>query len=110
MSANQSANVYLNSAVRTTMSLFVGSVLPLWMVWERIVDMGADAPLVIAPQVTAVQARVTALNALLKAQLAALLLADWGETVDPDDFTKNELIEKVLAYEGTWVEVGYTVG
>jgi hypothetical protein len=53
---------------------------------------------------------VTGLNALTKSALAALLLADWGETVDPDNFTKNQLIEKVLAYEGTWVEVGYTVG
>lgn len=110
MSANQSANIYLDSAVRTTMSLFAGSVVPLWRIWRRIVELGAAAPAFIAPQVTAVQARVTALTALTKAALAALLLADWGETVDPDNFTKNELIEKVLAYEGTWVEVGYTAG
>lgn len=110
MSANQSANVYLDSAVRCAMSKFNGSVVPLWRIWRRIVELGAAAPAFIAPQVTAVQARVTALNALTKTALAALLLADWGETVDPDNFTKNQLIEKVLAYEGTWVEVGYTVG
>jgi hypothetical protein len=107
MSANQSANVFLDSAVRCAMSINE-SVVPLWRIWRRIVELGAAAPAFIAPQVTAVQARVTFLNALTKSALAALLLASWGETVDLDNFTKNELIQKVLAYEGTWVEVGYT--
>lgn len=107
MSANQSANVYLDSAVRTRMSLFFGSVVPLWRIWERIVAMGDAAPAFIAPQVSAVQARITALNALTKTQLAALLLSSWGETVDPDNFTKNALVKKVLAYERQWVDVDF---
>jgi hypothetical protein len=109
VSANQSCNVYLDSCVRTVMSMFGGSVVPLWQVWRRIVDMGAAAPTVVAPQVASVQARVVALNALTKTQLAALLLADWGATVNPNDFTKDELIQQVLAFEGRWVEVGYGI-
>lgn len=88
---------------------FVGSVVPLWRIWQRIVEMGDAAPTVIAPEVTAVQARVAALRGLTKAGLAAKLMK-LGETVDADEFTKNELVEKVLSHEGTWVEASYTVG
>lgn len=98
-------NVWLDSAVRTNLSLFSGSVVPLWRIWERIVDLNVTTHL--SPIVDQLQARITALTALTKSALAALLLASWGETVDPDSFTKNELVMKVLAYEGMWVDLGY---
>jgi hypothetical protein len=98
-------NVWLDSAVRTNLSLFSGSVVPLWRIWERVVDLNITAHL--SPIVDQLNARITALTALLKADIAALLETAWGETVDPANFTKNELIEKVLAYEGIWVELGY---
>jgi hypothetical protein len=98
-------NVWLDSAVRTDLSLFSGSVVPLWRIWQRIVDLNITTHL--SPIVDQLNARITALNALTKAALAALLQSTWSETVDPDAFTKNQLVEKVLAYEGIWVELGY---
>jgi hypothetical protein len=98
-------NVWLDSCVRRDLSLFSGSVAPLWRIWERIVDLNITTHL--SPIVDLLNARITVLNALTKAALATLLQSTWGETVDPDAFTKNQLVEKVLAYEGIWVELGY---
>jgi hypothetical protein len=98
-------NVWLDSSVRRDLSLFSGSVVPLWRIWERIVDLNITTHL--SPIVDLLNARIAALTALLKADIAALLETTWGETVNPDDFTKNELMEKVLAHEGIWVELGY---
>ncbi len=98
-------NVWLDSCVRTDLSLFSGSLVPLWRVWERIVDLSVTTHL--SPIVDLLNARIAALTALLKADIAALLETTWGEIVDPDDFTKNELMEKVLAHEGMWVNLGY---
>jgi hypothetical protein len=98
-------NVWLDSCKRREIGLFSGSVVPLWRVWERIVDLNITTHL--SPIVDQLNARITALTALTKAALATLLQSTWGETVDPDNFTKNLLVEKVLAYEGIWVELGY---
>lgn len=98
-------NVWLDSAVRRNLSLFSGSVVPLWRIWQRIVDLSITAHL--SPIVDQLNTRITALNALTKAALAALLETAWGEIVNPDAFTKNQLVEKVLAYEGIWVDLGY---
>jgi hypothetical protein len=101
-------NVWLDSCARLSLGLYSGSVVPLWRIWERIVDVfGANPVPYLSPTVTLLNQRITALNANTKTQLAALLLSAWGETVNPDDFTKNELVQKVLAYEGLWVELGY---
>ena len=101
-------NVWLDSRARLLLGLFNGSAEPLWRIWERIVDVfGANPVPYLSPTVTLLSQRITALNANTKPQLAALLLANWGEKVNPEIFTKNELVQKVLAYEGLWVELGY---
>lgn len=104
-------NVYLDNTARLRLSLFQGSVVPLWRIWERIVDVFAAGPVpYLAPAVTLLQERTTALTALTKAALATLLEVTWGEVLNPDDFTKNALVMKVLAHEGLWVDLGYGQG
>jgi hypothetical protein len=106
----KSKNVYLDSATRGLLSWFGVSVLPLWHIWELIIErlpVEQDLPY-LGPGMRFFFDRLTALTALTKAQLATLLEDDWGEVVDPDDFLKNELIEKVLAYENMWVDLGYS--
>lgn len=98
-------NVWLDSCVRRDLGLLSGSVVPLWRIWQRIVDLNITTHL--SPIVDRLNARITALNALTKAALATLLQSTWGEIVDPDNFTKSQLVEKVLAHEGIWVELGY---
>ena len=98
-------NVWLDSAVRRNLGLFSGSTVPLWRIWQRIVDLNITTHL--SPVVDRLNARITALNALTKTALVTLLQSTWGETINPDAFTKNQLIEKVLAYEGIWVQLGY---
>jgi hypothetical protein len=106
MSQARSMNVWLDSCVRTNLSLYTGSVVPLWQIWERVVALAITTH--ISPIVDLLQARITALTALTKAALVTLLQTTWGETVVEANFTKNELIEKVLAYEGLWVDLDYT--
>lgn len=108
VSQARSMNTYLDSTARLRLNLTQGSVVPLWRAWERIVDVfAAQSVPYLAPAVTLLQERIAALNALTKSALAALLEATWGEPLNPDDFTKNALVMKVLAYEGLWVDLGY---
>jgi hypothetical protein len=107
-----SKNVYLDSTARGLLSWFGVSVLPLWRIWELIAEQlpnEQDLPY-LGPGMRFFFDRLTALNALTKAQLGTLLDDDWGEVVNTANFTKDELIEKVLAYEGMWVELGYDPG
>jgi hypothetical protein len=103
MSASCSLSVYVDSATRQRLGLFDGSVMPLCRVHERAGALSFTG--YVGPAMTAVQARIAELNAETKAVIAALLESSWGVIVDPVDFTKNELIEQVLAHEGRWVDL-----
>ena len=108
MSEARSKNVYLDSIARGTLSWWGVSVLPLWRAWELITDRFYEQAIpYLGPGVQFFLDRLAALQALTKSALATLLDEAWGETVDPDDFLKNELIEKVLTYEGMWVDLSY---
>lgn len=106
VSRARSANVYLDSAARQQLGLTEGSIVPLWRVWERITQVfpGQVIPC-LGPPVAAFLARLQALSALTKAALATLLQTTWGEQLDPDDHSKTELVMKVLAHEGIWVDL-----
>lgn len=105
----KSKNVYLDSGSRGLLSWWGVSVLPLWRIWELIVDQLSNEQTLpyLGPGVRFFSDRLTALNALTKSQLGTLLDETWGETVNVNNFTKDELVMKVLAYENIWVDLEY---
>jgi len=108
VSVDQSKNIYIDNTVRGLLSWWGVSALPLWQVWELVVDRFFEQTIpYLGPGWRFFSDRLTALNALTKTQLGELLDDEWDEVVNTANFTKNELIEKVLAYEGMWVDLGY---
>lgn len=108
VSQAQSKNVYLDSISRAALSWWSVSVIPLWKAWQLIVDtFGQSAPPYLGPGMRFFFDRLAALDALTKAQLGTLLDETWGEVVNVNNFTKDELVMKVLAYEGIWVDLAY---
>lgn len=109
VSEDHSCLVWLDSAARARLGLFGGSVQPLCRVYDRLQELGLNTEAGIdalgAPAVAALQKRIKELGAMTKAALTKLLESSWGEAVTADDFTKNALVEKVLAHEGRWVNL-----
>jgi hypothetical protein len=104
----KSKNVYLDSSSRGLLSWWSVSVIPLWRAYELTIDaFGQSSPPYMGAGLGFFYDRLSALNALTKSELGTMLDEVWDEVVNVNSFTKDELVMKVLAYEGIWVDLAY---